>query len=194
VLANNLKLTKIDLITFCLAHPYQTVQSIHFIASTQPKSVSYFLKKFLNLIIYQAKLKKLKKGRANYIIFDEGLLHKLRQIRRSSKRTNLSYRDIKRSFREKFFSFPDIVVLVIPPLDILLKRCINRNSNIEKEKIIKNFKTVDGSIEKSIQITKDDVFSASKEYKFMVIEVSNGQDLPNLNTIDEIVEKILNLQ
>lgn len=190
VLASDLRLTKFELITYCLLHPYQTVQSILFIKSTKPKGVTNFFKNLAILIIYQAKLEKLKKKNYKYIIFDEGLLHKLRQIRRRSKRTGLSYRNIKSSFRKRFFPFPDIVILVIPPLGDLLNRYMKCNAGIEKEKLIDSFETVDGSIEKSIQTTKDDVLAASKEHEFSVVKVTNSQDIPISNTINEVVKKL----
>jgi thymidylate kinase len=175
LISSEYKLSIIDIIKYIFTHPIYVIQILIFVLTTKPKNIKSLRQSYFALFNYSIKHFVLSEKNTKYVIFDEGMLHKLRQIRRRSKKNNLSYKDINIKYRKLFFSYPHIVIFLNTPTEIILQRRIKR-SNADPEIIKKEFLDLDGNVGYSINQTEEDVKFAAKEQGFKLLIIVNGDD------------------
>jgi len=80
---SSIRVSIFDVIFYTIRYPYSTLITILFVFGTKQNNWSrniLFIKKILK---YNIKLMKLSRSNVKYIFVDEGMLHRLREIRRT---------------------------------------------------------------------------------------------------------------
>ena len=186
--ASTYKLQFIDILYFILMKPTYFYHVARFIISSNPKSAKVCFQSIIKIMNYSIKYSVLTKNKSNYIIFDEGMLHKLRQIQNTSKYNDITFSNINIKYKNLFFTYPDVVVFITPPVDLVLQRKIIRDGKIMNNgSQSSSLSNKLGEYERSIQRTECDIKAACEEFGFRYIRVYNHEyDSPE-KEVEEIV-------
>lgn len=186
-LASNYKLKYTDFIKFFLIKPLFVMYVIIIVLDMKPKSMKLLIKSILKILNYSIKHYILSKKMKEIIVFDEGILHKFRQIRGMTKMKTNNYDGI--IYRRLIFSYPDIVILVAPPIDILIDRKIKRNAKHNKNFTVKSVKIkrkYEAWYNSTIK-TEHFIKSAQSEFGFIFFKIINNDNHAYKNDLDNIV-------
>lgn len=185
VLANLEKLSFTMFIQFVFQQPRKFFMAFLFTKSSKPKGLKKYKQTLFATLNYCIKHHYFHQRNYKYVIFDEGLIHKLRQMRRRSRLSTLNYDDIQKKYRDLFFKYPDVIIFVNPSITCLTERRKKRSQR-DVHSVQIELNTLDGDIRKSISQTESDLREAGKELDFDFIEITNKNN-------NESVEEILRL-
>ena len=191
ILASDYKLRLFDSIKHLIINPVYFFNCLIFLYRTKQKSLKSFKRSFYALSNYKVKYEVLTRKDYKAILFDEGMLHKLRQIRRRSRLDHLGYENISVKYRNMFFGYPDVVVFVYAPLETTAKRRSERKEVCCIEAETEKLNKVDGGYDMSIEQTIEDIKKAKIELCFEAITINNKGNISSTDsTIKNIVHKV----
>jgi hypothetical protein len=194
ILFADIEITKSDVISFITKYPLLIVSIIMFVLGTRQNSLRRTIR-YINMILkYNIRLSISENMDKKYIIVDEGMLHKLRSIRDTSRIKSIIYNDIKAEYREKIFSHADIVIHVVASVETINIRKLKRYyGEVDSAMIREGLEIIKDDIVNRAQYTERDIAAAMNEHEFTYIKVDNdGNGMIN-NMISEIKECINNL-
>ncbi len=194
IVPDDIKLSMPDVLYYTIRNPLGVIYTVMFILSTRQKNLLKAISYIKNIVKYRIKLfKSLMLGR-EYIIVDEGILHRLRMIRSTSKKYDLLYETIKPRYRKERFSHADILVHVDAPLQTIARRRLNMKNRIMNEPAIENeISKIKDEVIMRKQYTQQDIAAARKEHNFHHLMIDNDQTTSVINIISKIKECASNL-
>ena len=189
VLISELEVGALDVLSFSVVHPLSVVYAILFIVSTKQPNRKLALGYIKEIIKYRLRIDKAMRSKHKCLLIDEGMLHKLRNIRGTSTISNLTYNDIRLSYRRDLFSKANIVVYVDAPLaTIAYRRLKRRNASPDLSLMNKQIAHIKLEVEKRRKGTEQDINAARNEHSFEYLEVYNKEN----ESVDAIIRVIKN--
>jgi cytidylate kinase len=190
ILNSDVNVNLYDVIHYSIRKPKLILYAIMFVISTRQKFIIRNVIYFKNILIYKIKLEKLLKMNKKYVIIDEGIIHKFRMIRSTSKIEKLTYSRIRKTHRISLFSGADVVVFVTASLrNIAIRRLLRRRKKIENEsEIEREINKIKTKFTVRSCYTENDILSAQNDHHFYYIKLYNDDKI----SIDELIDKINN--
>jgi len=185
IIASELKLKAPTALREVILRPSIIFYALWIIWVIRPKSIRYAKVIFLIIIRIKIRLAFLNRKGYSLVIFDEGMLHKFRQMKRWSSRINLSIMSLPARLRSFMFDNSEIVVLLNPDLEQLIKRRKHRskgNSQVYYDISSKYVQITASELRKSMEDSKADILTAQKEFGFKFLEVKGftKKDIPKI--------------
>jgi deoxyadenosine/deoxycytidine kinase len=194
IASKNVKISWLQILGYIARNINYTVQTCRFILQCRQKSYLNFRDSFTSVLIYQARVNIANRTGIPIIVFDEGILHKFRQIRNRSKISDLLYRSVDEEMRKLIFSIPDLVVLVKCTAETVAKRRIQSGKVAYREKDYRHYVTeMNDSFYKATLHTDDDITSAKKELGFRSLIIDNDTHSSISDHIDHIINAAMTL-
>jgi len=178
-------LTKIKNKKFIFCYVFSLLKALYLTFIVKPKSFKGFINSFKGLGIYQI-LYNLIDENKHIRIFDEGLIHKIRALRRNIKNPDMINLI---SILSKYYKLPDMLIIIEANPNLIFERRIERNrkkDHFNYEAILDE--TMDYDFENAIMSLSKDIHKYGKHIN--IIRFENKDEEIVLDIVNKVVELI----
>ncbi len=195
ILISDVHFNALDVLSYSLTHPLSIIDTILFIKSTKQPNRALAFEHIKSIVKYTIRLHKSSKIKHKYVLIDEGMLHKLRNIRSTSTIKSLPYEDIRPRYRRQLFSKADIVLHVDAPIETIAYRRLKRKHMVPGlAELTNHIARIRPELEKRAKETLRDIEAAEAERRFQCIKIYNDDNKPPENMIQYIKGRLSQLE
>lgn len=192
--SRGMKVRGTDAVRFALFNPRLVFDLMRLVVWARPKTLKSGYKAVCKLAFYQMKRKRAERQGTGVIVFDEGMLQRLRSLRSNSNGDRVSYAEMEESLRKRLFPKPDLVVFVVASLETAAKRKVKRDAtNPGCENVEQMVQRKRDSYAASLKGTEDDILAAQREQGFCTIKLVNEEGSAVEDNIQQMVEAVSRL-
>lgn len=182
------RLRFLDLCLFGVRTPGTLSDILRLVLSSRPKNPRWAFTAMLKIVVCQIKMRNAIREGGGTVVFDEGMLHRLRMLREGSRGEGPSYESIDCNIRQRLFSYPDLVVFVVASLETMANRKVARDGTAKTgEGFDEMVRRKRSNYAASLEATERDILEAQREHDFRFLKITNETE----SSVKENVETIL---